>query len=194
MRQDAGVAETTPPVIRSTITDDEFGGFRITIHATGDGRCALTFLYIASDPARHSPGGVTFLAVLLVFGLVLGFLTAHAWTFRQVLMIEGKTHVLRRKSIGTFSELTFDLAGVRNLRPGRPAGEGAGHVLVFGSSLWAEFDLDAMGISPERLGEFDGRHVVVTATVNREYQGYFSLWPGAVAIRAVTKSKGAHDA
>ena len=64
----------------------------------------------------------------------------------------------------------------------------------YGSSLWANFDSEAIGCPPQRLEEFDGRHVVVIATVDREMQGHFSLWPGSVTIRSVAKLKRAQDA
>lgn len=59
----------------------------------------------------------------------------------------------------------------------------------YGSSLWANFDCEAIGCRPEELEEFDSRHVVVTATVDREMQGHFSLWPGSVTIRSIAKGK-----
>ena len=124
------VAELNPPVIRSIITDDEFGGFRITIPGPEGGKCAfgcglafwaavvaLTLLYIVSDPRDNLTGGSIFLGVLLLIGLVFGLIAAHGWTFREVLMIEGKSLVLRRESAGYSRDLTFDLAGVKNLRP-----------------------------------------------------------------------------
>lgn len=128
------MAETTPPAIRSLITDDEFGGFRITIPATEGGRCALgcgfalwavvlalAVLYIISDPAWHFSGGIKFLGVWVAIGLILGFVAA-AGTAREIVMIEGKTLVLRRESAVFTSDQTFDLAGVRNLRSGRLTG------------------------------------------------------------------------
>ncbi|WP_435008664.1 hypothetical protein P12x_005873 [Tundrisphaera lichenicola] len=57
----------------------------------------------------------------------------------------------------------------------------------YSSSLWADFDLDAIGYSLEQLGKFNARHVVVAATVNRDHQGHFSLWPASVLIRSITK-------
>lgn len=54
------------------------------------------------------------------------------------------------------------------------------------SSLWANFDFEAIGFLPQKLDEFDGRHVVVNATIDREEQGHFSLWPGSVIIRSIT--------
>jgi hypothetical protein len=125
------VAEIPSQAIRSIVTDDEFGGFRITIPGTGGGRCALgcgitlwiivlalTLLYIASDPTEHFSGGIAFLPVWALIGLVLGLGAAHAWTSREVVMIEGNTLVLRGEIAGFSRDRTFDLEGVTNLRPG----------------------------------------------------------------------------
>ena len=60
----------------------------------------------------------------------------------------------------------------------------------YGSSLWADFDFEAIGCRPQKLEELNGRHVVVVATVDREMQGHFSLWPGSVTIQSVAKGKG----
>jgi len=57
------------------------------------------------------------------------------------------------------------------------------------SSLWAEFDHAALGLSMEQLREFDGRHVVASAVVDRSFTGHLSLWPGALLIRSLTKSR-----
>jgi hypothetical protein len=59
----------------------------------------------------------------------------------------------------------------------------------YGSSLWANFDCEAIGCQPQQLEQFEGRHVVVIATVDREMQGHFSLWPGSVTIRSIMKSE-----
>jgi hypothetical protein len=59
----------------------------------------------------------------------------------------------------------------------------------YASSLWANFDCDAIGRQPHQLEEFNGRHVVVDATVDKDMQGHFSLWPGSVTIRSMAKNK-----
>jgi hypothetical protein len=60
----------------------------------------------------------------------------------------------------------------------------------YGSSLWADFDREAVGGGLQQLAQFDGRHVVVTATVDNEMQGHFSLWPGSVLITSIIRGKG----
>jgi hypothetical protein len=57
----------------------------------------------------------------------------------------------------------------------------------YGSSLWARFNCEAIGCTHQQLAEFNGRHVVVTATVDKESQGHLSLWPGSVSITAIAK-------
>jgi hypothetical protein len=57
------------------------------------------------------------------------------------------------------------------------------------SSLWAVFDYDALGRSLGQLHEFDGRHVVVTAEVDRQFTGHMGLWPGALRIRDIAKAR-----
>jgi hypothetical protein len=146
----------TSPVIRSIVTDDEFGGFRITIPPTKTrwpGGCllamlapafAFTVLYIVSDPGQNLRGGLTMLGFWTVVGLLIGGTLIHSWTHREVIMIESKALVVRSESVGLASSRTFDLAGLRNLRPGRrPDGvdrlailfEHGGQTHYFGSGL-----------------------------------------------------------
>jgi len=69
----------------------------------------------------------------------------------------------------------------------RPGGE---RLPDYGSSLWANFDREALardGIEPER---FQARHVVVRATVDRDQTGHMGLWPGAVLIHSIAKAGG----
>jgi hypothetical protein len=126
------VAQITPPVIRSTVTDDEFGGFRITIPAPVRGRyacgcalavwpvlAALALFYTVSDPDHTAADGLKFLLFWAVVGLLLVSGLVYAMTWRSVLMIEGKTLVLRSEFAGLSRARAFDLADVRNLRPTR---------------------------------------------------------------------------
>lgn len=59
----------------------------------------------------------------------------------------------------------------------------------YGSSLWANFDCEAIGCRPQKLEGYNDRHVIVTVTVDREEQDHFSLWPGSVTIKAIDKGK-----
>jgi hypothetical protein len=146
---------TTSPVIRSIVTDDEFGGFRITIppsETLWPGGClsavltpgfAFAVLYIVSDPGHNLRGGLTMLGVFTVIGLLIGGSLIHSWTHREVITIESKALVVRSESVGFARSRTFDLAGLRNLRPGRIGDRGANAVLFeqgrqtrhFGSGL-----------------------------------------------------------
>jgi hypothetical protein len=132
------MAETKPPDIRSVITDDEFGGFRITIPPSSGGGCcggcvfalwalvmAFALLFIASDPAANlTRQSVAVLGILLAIGLCFGIVFAAAATAREVLMIEGKTLVLRREVLGFCRQRNFELAEVRNLRAQRTEVQG----------------------------------------------------------------------
>jgi hypothetical protein len=128
------MSEVTSPDIRSKITDDEFGGFRITIPARGGGRwangfglalwtlgLAMSLWYIIADPSRHVSDGVKFLLLWAMIGLALGYGAMSAWTGREVMIIEGKALELRREIAGLRSTHTFELSEVRNLRPVRPS-------------------------------------------------------------------------
>jgi len=138
------VAESTPSPIRSTVTDDEFGGFRITIPAAshvarrefGYGLICwaagtallmvLTVFYLLSDMAPHgnASGGTGFLFFLWVLpGMLLGGGLVHATTSREVVTIDGKFLALRKELAGLHFSRTFGMAGIRNLRPARVVGQ-----------------------------------------------------------------------
>ena len=55
----------------------------------------------------------------------------------------------------------------------------------YGSSLWADFDSE---FRPRRL---NGRHVVVTAIVDKQMHGHRGLWPGSVVVLSSAKGKEA---
>jgi len=132
------VAESTPSPIRSTVTDDEFGGFRITIPASPAARMGfgyglicwaagtallmvVTVLYLLSDMAPHgrASGGTGFLFVWVLIGMLLGVGLVHATTSREVVTIDGKFLALRKELAGLHFSRTFGMAGIRNLRPAR---------------------------------------------------------------------------
>jgi hypothetical protein len=117
--------------MRSIITDDpEFGGFRITIPATEGSGCpfgcvvalwafveVLGVLYTFSGPDRFSWGAIALLVVWAAIGLVIVYSGAYARVLREIVMIDGKTLVLRTECAGHSCDRKFDLAEVRNLRP-----------------------------------------------------------------------------
>lgn len=60
------------------------------------------------------------------------------------------------------------------------------------SSIWADFDLNALGQPAQWLKQFDGRHVRVTGVLagpEPEFGGcgHFSLWPAKLVITAIQK-------
>jgi hypothetical protein len=133
------VAEITAPVIRSVITDDEFGGFRITIRPSrgtrlgfwcglaGWGCCTLLTLH-ASAISRAS---LTFeslkpLGFWLVVGAFIGLFGVIRGMVREVIKIEGKSLILRKEFAAFTKERAFELAEVRNLRPMRWNDDGHG--------------------------------------------------------------------
>src|SRR5262245_33423889 len=99
--------DDTPPAIRSIITDDEFGGFRITIpgpgvefgqgYACGCGLvlwiagAMLTLVYLFSDPHHLTAGGIKFLVIYIVTGLILGSAAVVAFTASEIITIDQKT-------------------------------------------------------------------------------------------------------
>jgi hypothetical protein len=123
------MAKAKSPALRSVVTDDEFGGFRITIPAPQGcayalgcvslccaGVVALLFLFILSDPRENFEEAGPLLAFWLLFGLALGVCLLFSG-LREVAIIEGKTLVLRSETIIGFArETAFELASLRNLR------------------------------------------------------------------------------
>jgi hypothetical protein len=59
------------------------------------------------------------------------------------------------------------------------------------SSLWADFDHAALGLSRAELQRFNGRHVVVSAVADRHNTGHMGLWPGGLLIRGGAKARAA---
>jgi len=124
------MTEITATKIRSTITDDEFGGFRITIPPSEGVRwgygCALalwgfvmifTLYYVATSPAHLRLGGLKFLVTCTLFGIFIGLIAAANGILREVVIIEGKQLVMRKEFAILSKERAFELAEVRNLRP-----------------------------------------------------------------------------
>jgi hypothetical protein len=129
------MAGEAPPPIRSIITDDEFGGFRVTVppamqNSCGLG-CGIAIVYIVfaacllgliTDLRSHHvhPDSRRFL-VLLVLGMIAftGMLVT-GLTRREVLMIDGKTLSIWTERVGVRASDTFDLSEIGNLKPVTP--------------------------------------------------------------------------
>jgi hypothetical protein len=125
-----GTALKTKPDVRSVVTDDEFGGFRITIPPAAKARVAcgialgtwavamgLTMLGLSSRPLHGNFEGIKFFLILLMFGLGFVFIAGTNWLRRDTVIIEGKSLILRKEFSVFRKERMFELSGVRNLRP-----------------------------------------------------------------------------
>jgi len=127
------MAATRHPRIRSTVTDDELDGLRITIpspwanrFAIGLTRCGMGFwvaigVAIAWGAFRATrPTGPPFLPLglvwLLIGGLLL-YILGEAQTGRQVILIAGKSFETWKEFGGSpFSHRVFEPAKIRRLR------------------------------------------------------------------------------
>jgi hypothetical protein len=126
------MAKITAPVIRSVITDDEFGGFRITISPSVKTQAAfwcgvavwncgvlLTLRSIVNSPARLTIDGIKPLGVWLAIGMFIWLFALLKGIIREVIIIEGKSLILRKEFAGCSRSRTLELAAVKNLRPMR---------------------------------------------------------------------------
>ncbi len=124
------MAEIAAPVIESTVTDDEFGGFRITIPARKRVQRAFAIVFAiwglvlglalwatVTSPRPMTDEGIKFFGFWAVVGAFLGFVAASTRITREVIIIEGKQLVFRKELAGLSRTRTFDLAALRNLRP-----------------------------------------------------------------------------
>jgi hypothetical protein len=116
--------------IRSIITDDEFGGFRITIPASGKAwaiagigfafwLCVFVFTLrnVGSTPASSNFEKIKILFMWTAGGITLGAIAVTGYLHRDTVIIEGKSLVLRKEFACCRKERTFELSDIRNLRP-----------------------------------------------------------------------------
>ena len=133
------MAKITAPVMRSVLTDDEFGGFRITIPpsvrtqvafwcAVAIWNCGvfLTLRSIVNSPARFTLDGLKPLGFWLAIGMFIWFFAVVKGMIRELIIIEGKSLMMRNEFAGFCKNRTFELAAVRNLRPMRWNGDAQG--------------------------------------------------------------------
>ncbi len=130
----------TVPVIVSSITDDEFGGFRITIPPLYRWP-GLTAAFLLSSVILWI--GVRTLDVkLLIFAipatLFIAYSLINTLAIRRIIMIDGKNLAIRTEIAGFTRTKTFELAQIRNLRPivysharGSPEGPNLANSVVF---------------------------------------------------------------
>jgi hypothetical protein len=124
------MAEIASPIIRSTVTDDEFGGFRIVIPARENVRrvfglalavwilvMALALWSSVTSPRPMTLEGIKFYGVWTVIGSLVVLIPAAMGIAREMIVIEGKSLVLRKDIAGFSKTRTFELTALRNLRP-----------------------------------------------------------------------------
>ncbi len=128
-----GAITKTKSEVRSIVTDDEFGGFRITIPPSakawmGSGIAMtfwvlvmwLTLLGLSRRPLSGNVEGIKFFLIWLMIGLGFVLLAGTNWLRRDTVIIEGKSLILRKEFAGIRKERSFELSEVRNLRPVSP--------------------------------------------------------------------------
>jgi hypothetical protein len=120
------------PKLRSTVTDDEFGGFRITIPAPAGfvrigclglalsaGLLVVICLYLGSGMSMADDW--KWIAVSLLGLALSSWLLIYGLTGREIIIIDEKTLVLRREGLLGCKSESFELAETKNLRPVRSA-------------------------------------------------------------------------
>ena len=119
--------------VRSIVTDDELGGFRITIPpSAGDWMgtgvvlaiwvlvTGVTLLGLSRRPVSGNLEEITFSVVILVFGLAFALMAGTTWLRWDTMFIEGKSLILRKEYCVFRKERMLELSKVRNLRPAPP--------------------------------------------------------------------------
>jgi len=142
------MAQVAAPVLRSVITDDEFGGFRITLSPSYRTRlvywgivalwgCGVVLAQrsIAGSLASLTLQGLKPLGFWLCALFLIWLFAALNGMVRELMIIDGKSLTLRKEFAWFVKERRFELAEVRNLRPirtneggERPATAGLGCV------------------------------------------------------------------
>ncbi len=120
----------TMPTVRSIVTDDEFGGFRITIPPAakawvGSGIVlaiwvlvmGLVLLGLSRRPLSGNVEGIKFFLIWMMLGLGFALVAGGLWLRRDTVIIEGKSLILRKEFSVFRRERMFELSKVRNLRP-----------------------------------------------------------------------------
>jgi hypothetical protein len=116
--------------IRSTITDDEFGGFRITIppaaKAWARARLILKawllvvgidLIILASRPLSTNVGPIAFFVFWLMVGLAITGEAATGWLRRDTIIFDAKSLTVRKEFFLFRKERWFELKEIKNLRP-----------------------------------------------------------------------------
>ena len=147
------MATSTVSDIRSIVTDDEFGGFRISIPSTSRAWAVsgmvlgiwllvmwLTLIQLGSKPLSSNAEGIKFCLFWLAGGLALLFTAGATWLRRDTVIIEGKSLILRKEFASFRKERIFELSEVRNLRPAPPDHSGGAGAHYLSRSTAVAFD------------------------------------------------------
>jgi hypothetical protein len=118
---------TTSSEIRSIVTDDEFGGFRITIPQAARARARartvliIWLLVVGMDlivlACTRNAGAVVFLFACLLVGVSIAREAATGWVRRDIIIFDGKSLTVRKEFLIFRSERWFELKEIKNLRP-----------------------------------------------------------------------------
>jgi hypothetical protein len=121
---------TTSSDIRSIVTDDEFGGFRITIPPTARAQArariilrtwllvvSVDLILLAARPISKNAGAILFLFLSLMVGAALAIEAAVGWLRRDVIIFDAKSVTVRKEFLFFRKERWFELKEIRNLRP-----------------------------------------------------------------------------
>ncbi len=116
--------------MRSIVTDDEFGGFRITIppaaRAWARARMVpkiwllvvgIDLIVLACRPPPRNVGAAGFLFLCLAVGAASAIEAANGWLRRDTLIFDGKSLTVRKEFLFFRRERWFELKEIRNLRP-----------------------------------------------------------------------------
>ena len=147
------MATSTHAGVRSIVTDDEFGGFRICIPSTTRAWAVsgmvlgmwllvmwFTVIQLGSRRLHNNPEGVKFFLFWLAGGLALASTACATWLRRDTVIIEGKSLILRKEFTVFRRERAFELSEIRNLRPAPPVHSRGAHTDHRGRSTAVAFD------------------------------------------------------
>ncbi len=143
----------TKPGVRSIVTDDEFGGFRITIPPSASAwlsfgivlaiwivAMSLLLLGLSRTPLSGNAAGIKALVLGLIFGIGFVLIAGSNWVRRDTVIIEGKSLMLRKEFASIRRERSFELNEIRNLRSAPPDNPNGAYSERYGRTSVVAFD------------------------------------------------------